>query len=103
MKGYLRIENSDIERVGKEYDYYWRDITEKTIVVGCNYHTTWQKHKGMRFVLEEVRDDKARLTTRNTGKDFWTKVDDLIFIMTDYNISKALKLSQRKGRSRRII
>lgn len=68
------------------------EITEKSLIIGCNYHTTWQSRKSMRFVLKELSGDKARLITRNTGKDFWTKMDDLIFIMTDYNIAKARKL-----------
>ena len=25
------------------------------IVIGCNYHTTWQSNKSMRFVLSEVK------------------------------------------------
>lgn len=43
----------------------------------------------MRFVLVELKDDKARLKTRNTKRDFWTNKNDLIFIMTGYNIQKA--------------
>jgi hypothetical protein len=63
------------------------------IVIGCNYHTKWQKNKGMRFILAEVKDGKARLQTRNSGKDFWTSVDDLIFINSDYNIKKAEEIT----------
>jgi hypothetical protein len=62
------------------------------IVIGCNYHTTWQRNKAMRFVLAEVKGDKARLKTRNTRKDFWTNVSDLIFIESDYNKRKAESL-----------
>ena len=62
------------------------------IVVGCNYHTTWQSHKAMRFILEEIKGDKARLKTTKTYKDFWTSIEDLIFIKTDYNTNKAKKL-----------
>jgi len=61
--------------------------------IGCNYHTKWQKHKAMRFVLKEIKGDKARLITRNTGKDFWTNTSDLIFIETAYNNSKFNNLS----------
>jgi hypothetical protein len=69
-------------------------MTDKTqIVVGCNYHTKWQSKKGMRFVLVEVKGDKARLQTRNSRKDFWTNLSDLIFIETDYNIAKAKVLT----------
>ena len=63
------------------------------IQIGCNYHTKWQKHKAMRFVLKEIKGDKARLITRNSGKDFWTNISDLIFIETGYNKSKANRLS----------
>lgn len=59
------------------------------LVVGCNYHTTWQSNKKMRFVLSEINGNKARLTTRNTKKDFWTDINTLIFIETDYNKEKA--------------
>ena len=59
------------------------------IAIGCNYHTTWQSKKAMRFVLKEIKEDKARLATRTTGKDFWTNVSDLIFIESDHNINKA--------------
>lgn len=65
------------------------------IQVGCNYHTKWQKHKAMRFVLKEIKGDKARLVTRNSHKDFWTNVSDLIFIETSYNKSKAKRLSSK--------
>jgi hypothetical protein len=64
-------------------------IDKNSIVIGCNYHTKWQKDKGMRFVLKEINGDKARLITRKTNRDFWTNVSDLIFIMTKYNIDKA--------------
>ena len=47
----------------------------------------------MRFVLKEIKGDKARLITRNSGKDFWTNISDLIFIETGYNKSKANRLS----------
>ena len=59
------------------------------IVIGCNYHTTWQSNKSMRFVLVEVYNDKARLITRASRKDFWTNVSDLIYIRTKHNNEKA--------------
>ncbi len=59
------------------------------LVVGCNYHTTWQSHPAMRFILAELKDGKARLQTRNSKKDFWTNADDLIFIESSHNIRKA--------------
>lgn len=78
---------------------YWTEyikeidaLNPNSIVIGCNYHTKWQAYSSMRFVLKEIKGDKARLVTRNTGKDFWTNVADLIFIMTDYNKNKAAKL-----------
>lgn len=67
-------------------------LDENSIVIGCNYHTKWQKDKGMRFVLAEIKGDKARLYTRNTHRNFWTNVSDLIFVMSGHNISKARHL-----------
>ena len=58
------------------------------IQIGCNYHTTWQSDKSMRFVLVEIKGDKARLQTRKTKRDFWTNVSDLIFINTYINRKK---------------
>lgn len=69
-----------------------REIKEPEViklVVGCNYHTTWQANKKMRFVLVEVKGERARLKTRTTGKDFWTDTKDLIFITTECNVRKA--------------
>jgi hypothetical protein len=63
------------------------------LVIGCNYHTTWQSNKAMRFVLAEIKGNKARLKTRRTNKDFWTPISDLIFIDTPYNHSKAKALT----------
>jgi hypothetical protein len=68
-------------------------FSETSIVIGCNYHTKWQKHSAMRFVLKEIKGDKARLNTRTSGRDFWTNVSDLIFIMSKHNIDKAKRLS----------
>ena len=59
------------------------------LVIGCNYHTKWQSHKSMRFVLAEIKGTKARLVTRRTKMNFWTDIDDLIFINTGYNNRKA--------------
>jgi hypothetical protein len=59
------------------------------LVIGCNYHTTWQSHRNMRFVLSELKFDKALLTTRHTRKSFWCSQDDLIFITSNHNIRKA--------------
>jgi hypothetical protein len=67
-------------------------LNVQSIVVGCNYHTKWQSNKQMRFILAEVKDGKARLKTRRTNKDFWTNVDDLIFIMTKHNLDKAREI-----------
>lgn len=65
------------------------------IQIGCNYHTKWQSNKTMRFVLIEIKGDKARLQTRSSKKDFWTNLSDLIFITTDYNKQKAKNLCQQ--------
>jgi hypothetical protein len=68
-------------------------FNKESIVIGCNYHTTWQKHKAMRFVLVSIDKDKATLKTRTTGKKFTTNKSDLIFIETPHNIDKAKRLS----------
>ncbi len=65
-----------------------RDMNGNQIVVGCNYHTTWQSHRSMRFVLTEIKGSKAKLETRRTRKTFWTDVSDLIFISSKYNKQK---------------
>ena len=64
-------------------------INENSIVIGCNYHTKWQSNKSMRFVLRSVKDGKCMLGTRTTKKYFQCNIEDLIFIMSDYNIHKA--------------
>lgn len=74
-----------------------KNSSDQDIVVGCNYHTNWQKHPAMRFVLSEVKGDKARLTTRGTRKDFWTDVDSLIFIKSKHNKRKANKILNQKN------
>ena len=47
-----------------------RNVNGALIVIGCNYHTTWQTHKQMRFVLTEIKGNKARLQTRTSRKRF---------------------------------
>lgn len=59
------------------------------LVIGCNYHTTWQRHKAMRFVLVEIKGGRARLATRSTKRQFWTNTADLVFIDTEANVEKA--------------
>jgi hypothetical protein len=49
----------------------------------------------MRFILNEIKGDKARLATRVSKKDFWTNVSDLIFIETSYNKNKAERLKEK--------
>lgn len=62
------------------------------IVLGCNYHTTWQSKKKMRFVLDDVKGKEALLFTRVSKRRFKTNVDDLIFISSGHNIRKAKDL-----------
>ena len=70
-----------------------------TLVIGCNYHTVWQRHKAMRFVLTAVSEDNliATLETRKTGKKFNTNVSDLIFIESVYNREKAERLTYNQA------
>ena len=69
------------------------------IIIKCNYHTKWQNNKNMRFVLGEVSGDRVRLYTRRTNKNFWTNKDDLIFITSNHNISKAIRLNPEEIKS----
>jgi len=62
------------------------------LMIGCNYHTRWQRHPAMRFVLSSVNGDMVELKTRNTGAKFETHVKNLIFIDTPYNIRKYKRL-----------
>lgn len=59
------------------------------LAIGCNYHTTWQSNRSMRFVLAELKGNKGRLITRRTKKSFWTDISDLIFIPTAINKAKS--------------
>lgn len=59
------------------------------LVLGCNYHTVWQSHKQMRFVLESITNGTATLSTRTTKKEFITHIDSLIFITSNHNKRKA--------------
>jgi len=65
------------------------------IIPGCNYHTTWQNHPAMQFVLDSLVGDTVILSTRTTGKLFRTPVDDLIFIDTLHNRQKAHRLTMK--------
>ena len=71
-------------------------LSTKSLVPGCNYHTTWQSHKSMRFVLESVSGNWAVMYTRTTGKKFKVKTEDLIFIMSRHNMQKAKLLISKK-------
>lgn len=85
-----------------DHTKYWKELNAsiflpytvgagQPVALGCNYHTTWQRDKGMRFVLVEIKNGKARLKTRATNKDFWTPKHTLIFITTKHNKKKAEK------------
>ena len=63
--------------------------SNQLIVEGCNYHTTWQSNKAMRFVLSKDEGDRVILKTRTTGKVFFCKTDELIFITSKHNMHKA--------------
>ena len=74
---------------------YYKD---NPIIVGCNYHTTWQSHKAMRFKLVCTLNNRAHLKTTRTNKDFWTDVSDLIFITSTHNIQKARRIYENRRR-----
>ena len=63
---------------------------ENNLIIGCNYHTTWQSNPAMRFVLKAVDGNKATLMTRRTNKEFTCLTKDLIFVDTPYNRDKRL-------------
>lgn len=70
------------------------------ICVGCNYHTTWQTNKDMRFVLNKVEGNSCWLRTRTTGKHFTTLTKELKFIQTKHNYAKYLqKMSNGEQRT----
>lgn len=54
----------------------------------------------MRFVLDEISANglKAKLSTNNTNKTFWTDTKDLIFIETRHNREKADKLEKKRSK-----
>jgi len=55
---------------------WWNNIPSE-FVINRNYHCIWQSHSGMRFVLKEVKNNKAFMITKGTGKSFWTNLLDL--------------------------
>lgn len=57
--------------------------------IGCNYHTTWQTDKAMRFILVRIEGSTAWLRTRVTKKYFPTDISTLIFIESEHNKRKA--------------
>ena len=65
------------------------------LVIGANYHTTWQTHKGMRFVLHEINGNKVMLKTRTTNKCFECNSNDLLLITSSYNLSKIKRLQTK--------
>lgn len=65
------------------------------ICIGCNYHTTWQSNKGMRFVLDKVEGTSCWLRTRTTGKRFTTFTKELKFIQTRHNYAKYLEKTKQ--------
>lgn len=72
-----------------------KEVKSNPLVIGCNYHTKWQTHRNMRFVLKDIKGEKALLITRKTKKEFWTNVSDLIFITTRHNINKSEQLKTK--------
>ena len=75
-----------------------KNMIGELLVIGCNYHTTWQSNGRMRFVLAEIKGDKARLTTRRTRRNFWTDIEDLILIKTNYNKNKAKEFLKERSK-----
>jgi hypothetical protein len=55
---------------------WWNNIPEEYFI-NLNYHCTWQSDSGMRFILKRVDGNRAFMTTKGTGKAFWTNLSDL--------------------------
>lgn len=72
-----------------------KNVHGHPIVLGCNYHTTWQSRSGMRFVLKSVnmQNGTAVMITRRTKKQFTTNINDLIFIDSSTNRDKRDRLA----------
>lgn len=79
-------------QINKDESLPLKNETDNLIVVGCNYHTTWQSKRGMRFILDNVIGKKGKLITRNTDASFWVNLNELIFIQSTHNYQKAKKL-----------
>lgn len=73
-------------------EYFLKNKSGHPLIEGCNYHTTWQSHCAMRFVLDTVSGDNVLLRTRTTAKIFNAKADDLIYIITKHNNDKAKRI-----------
>jgi len=72
-----------------EYSLETNLNAENPIIPGCNYHTKWQSHPGMRFILHSTKGEECVLKTRVSKKTINCKVSDLIFIRTKNNFRKA--------------
>lgn len=82
------------KELNKDENLPLKNVNGEFVVIGCNYKTTWQNNNSMRFVLTEVKGDKARLQTRATRKNFWTDLKDIVFIKSGYNKDKAKELRE---------
>lgn len=69
-------------------------MNRQKLIIGCNYHTTWQRDKAMRFILAEIKGTRARLETRQSRRNFWTDIKDLIFIESPHNKRKGELLTK---------
>lgn len=74
-------------------------MSDRELCIGCNYHTTWQSHPAMRFILKDILPNgDVILKTRTTNKTFTTKASDLIFIETEHNRQKWKKLRDAEAK-----
>lgn len=69
----------------------YNSLSEQSLIVGCNYHTTWQSNKRMRFTLKSVMGDKCILNSNNSG-NFESQTNSLRFIMSEHNKQKAVNI-----------
>lgn len=55
---------------------WWNKMPSEYKINRC-YHTTWQSHSGMRFILLSTYGENATLGTKYSNKTFKSKLNEL--------------------------
>ena len=73
--------------------------TYNPLIVGCNYRYQGQRAKTAHFMLVDIntKSGMARLVTRKTKKDFWVRMDSLIYIDNENNHRKSERIANDEG------